>query len=194
MKCKCESCGKKIAEWCYMPRPSHYLCDDCITNSSYDGCSCNWHSDTDISPIGTENKDWKKVDEKYWQYIDSKGRPFPCVEYEYSEHGWDESIFDTLKKLDTKETYQDALDLMNRYFSNWLNAGHYDICGELIKTFTTKEYSLELNLNLLLLTNKLKASLDKASDGRKTLCKITREICVERMSPEKTESCISYLE
>jgi hypothetical protein len=53
-------------------------------------------------PEGIEGKDWKWIehdgddyigkitkDEGFWIYLDSKGKPNPCVEYWYDEEGFD---------------------------------------------------------------------------------------------------------
>jgi hypothetical protein len=109
-KKKCD-CGK-IAQWLYMPgygdNSNPYICDDCVTSPNEIGCSCNWHYGkpqdglpTD-EPEGIEGKDWRwieyegdeyvnkitKEEDGYWQYIDEKGRPYPCAEYDYSEDGY----------------------------------------------------------------------------------------------------------
>ena len=109
-KKKCD-CGK-IAQWLYMPgygdNSNPYSCDDCVSSSDDMGCSCNWHYakpqdglPTD-EPEGIEGKDWRwveyegdeyvnkitKEEDGYWQYLDEKGRPYPCAEYDYSEEGY----------------------------------------------------------------------------------------------------------
>ena len=97
-KHKCD-CGK-MAVWVYMPGyggPNPYLCDDCVIHPSNTlGCSCNWHNLKDETPEGVEGNDWKILEfegdeymekitreEGYWIYFDERGRPYPCVEYEY---------------------------------------------------------------------------------------------------------------
>jgi hypothetical protein len=102
-KCTFDNC-ENIAKWIYMPGwgdgSSPYICDDHV----HRGCSCNVESikeDYPNSPEGIEGVDWewiKKDDEKisfeiseektYWRYIDEKGRPYPCCEYENSENGF----------------------------------------------------------------------------------------------------------
>ncbi len=207
MKFKCESCDKANAEWCYMPK-AYYLCDDCIipNEPDYKGCSCNWHyidvdaysptlEKPDLPEEGKEGEYWKWVEKDVcWQNIDEKGRPFPCCEYEYSENGWDETTFELIERLDTPETYQDALEAMNHYFNNWINSGSYDIVNKLLESFIKEDYSLSLNLNLLLLTNKVKNKINKSGDGRKLLFDFTKSKCLQVMSVSKTDSCINYLE
>jgi hypothetical protein len=110
-KKKCD-CGK-IAIWVYMPGYSNgdnsYICDDCISTSDDIGCSCNWNyakeqeglpTDT---PEGVEGIDWRwiehegdeytdkitKEDDGYFQYLDERGRPHPCIEYDYDKDGFD---------------------------------------------------------------------------------------------------------
>jgi hypothetical protein len=108
---KCD-CGK-MAVWLYMPGYSGggnpYSCDECVMSpENKNGCSCNWNYakpqeglPTDL-PEGIEGKDWRWVVSKedegmgiltkedgYWINLDEKGRPYPCVEYEYSEEGFD---------------------------------------------------------------------------------------------------------
>lgn len=204
MKLKCESCGKNNAEWCYMPK-SHYLCDNCIIpdNPDYKGCSCNWNY-VDVNayypplgkpelPEGEENKDWKWVEKDVcWQQIDDKGRPLPCCEYEFSQNGWDESTFELLERLDNKDNYIEALDIMNHYFNNWLSSGCYDMVNGLIDSFIKQNYSLDLNLNLLLLVNKHKANLDKVGNGRLSLFDFTKEKWAQTV-PNKDVSTIDYL-
>ena len=108
-KIKCD-CGE-IAKYDYLPgyssRENSYSCEKCFhENRSEMGCSCNWeciHGEFGMQPEGVEGGDWKYVthpgnehfpkmtkEDGYWQYIDEKGRPFPCVEYEFSEDGFNE--------------------------------------------------------------------------------------------------------
>lgn len=102
-----------MAVWLYMPGYSGggnpYSCDECVMSpENKNGCSCNWNYakpqeglPTDL-PEGIEGKDWRWVVSKedegmgiltkedgYWINLDEKGRPYPCVEYEYSEEGFD---------------------------------------------------------------------------------------------------------
>ena len=104
---KCD-CGK-MAVWLYMPGYSSgnnpFSCDDCIISEDNKiGCSCNWNYGkeqeglpTDL-PEGIEGKDWRWVEDaeenttkedKYWIELDERGRPYPCVEFDYSEEGFD---------------------------------------------------------------------------------------------------------
>jgi hypothetical protein len=115
-KAKCD-CGN-LAVWIYAPGFSRggnpFFCEDCISSSDNIGCSCNWHhmnvndfhppiSEPEI-PEGIEGKDWKWVEfkgdehmqkitknDKIWQYLDDRGRPYPCVEYFYDEEGFDDT-------------------------------------------------------------------------------------------------------
>ena len=96
---KCD-CGQK-ASWIYMPGYSSgcspYFCDDCV----HRGCSCNEYSvrSEDYHPPGgiqpeedeTEGVDWKWVNEEKtsWARIDSKGRQWPCCEFEFDEEGFE---------------------------------------------------------------------------------------------------------
>ena len=108
-------CGK-MALWVYAHGFSSggnpYFCDDCISSPDDIGCSCNWHH-VDINtyhppldepeiPEGVEGVDWRWVEhpcDEYmdkitkesgvWQSLDERGRPYPCVEYDYSEDGFD---------------------------------------------------------------------------------------------------------
>ena len=123
-KHKCD-CGAK-AVWVYMPRYSDgsnpYSCDDCISSPEDIGCSCNWHYGLPQEglpidePEGIEGKDWRwvehegdeyidkitKEEDGYWQYLDERGRPYPCAEYEYDEDGFPEYTWlgDKLMSLD----------------------------------------------------------------------------------------------
>ena len=105
------NCGK-TAVWLYMPSSNienPFYCDDCVVSpeDKY-GCSCNWNYakeqeglPTDL-PEGIEEKDWRWVENEemgitkndgYWVYLDKQGRPSPCVEYDYSEDGFDVPTF-----------------------------------------------------------------------------------------------------
>ena len=109
-KKKCD-CGN-VAVWLYMPGygdgSNPYICDDCVSSPEDIGCSCNWHYGkpqeglpTD-EPDGIEGKDWRwveyegdeyvdkitKEEDGYWQYLDERGRPYPCAEYDYDEEGY----------------------------------------------------------------------------------------------------------
>jgi len=97
-------CGKP-AKWCYAPGYSSganpFSCDDCISNVDSMGCSCNWEraeGEYAVIPEGVEGVDWKWVvqpatdylskitlEDKMWVSLDSKGRPWPCVEYDYDQ-------------------------------------------------------------------------------------------------------------
>jgi len=108
-KKKCD-CGME-ARWIYMPGYgdgyNSYICDECVTSVDDFGCSCNWHHETYQEgaiidkPEGIEGKDWRwiemqaseysdavKKEDGYWQYLDEKGRPYPCCEYEYDKDGF----------------------------------------------------------------------------------------------------------
>lgn len=204
MKYKCEICGKDKAEWCYMPK-SHYICDECIIprTPDYKGCACNWHYidvnayipalDNPDLPEGQEGKDWNWVEKDIcWQYIDDKGRPLPCCEYDYSKDGWDESTFELLDKLDKEDTYEKAVELMNHYFGNWLSTGYYDMVNGLIEIFIEYNFSLDLNMNLLLLLNKHKTNLDKSGNARQLLFDFTKSKWSTTIS-HKSSSTIDYL-
>jgi hypothetical protein len=109
-KYKCE-CGK-MAVWIYAPASKDeypYYCDDCVVSDDNEiGCSCMWHYSKDQEglpldlPEGIEGKDWKWIEyegddymgkitkeEGFWIYLDSKGKPNPCVEYWYDKDGFD---------------------------------------------------------------------------------------------------------
>ena len=108
-KIKCD-CGE-TAVYDYLPgysnRENSYSCEKCFhENRGELGCSCNWgcmRGEFATQPEGEEGKDWKRVihpgndhlspikeEEGFWQYLDEKGRPFHCVEYEYSPEGFEE--------------------------------------------------------------------------------------------------------
>ena len=109
---KCD-CGKK-AVWVYMPgysgNANPYHCDDCVVDPDNKiGCSCNWRYSKEQEglpvdlPEGVEGVDWAwvehpgdeymdkitKEDDGYWQYLDERGRPYPCAEYDYDEDGFE---------------------------------------------------------------------------------------------------------
>lgn len=105
-------CGVNYAKWFYMPGYSDggnpYSCDDCVISpDDKNGCSCNWNYAKEQdglpidSPVGIEGKDWKWVtseqdegmgvlskEDGYWVNLDERGRPYPCVEYDYSKKGY----------------------------------------------------------------------------------------------------------
>jgi hypothetical protein len=120
---KCD-CGK-MAQWIYMPGfsggASPYFCDDCVSNVDDIGCSCCWNTSLEQEglpqdlPEGVEGKDWRWVvneaneymgeitkEDGYWISLDERGRPYPCVEYEYDEYGFDKYTWlgDKLLTLD----------------------------------------------------------------------------------------------
>ena len=107
---KCD-CGK-VAQWIYMPGfSSHanpYFCDDCVSNVDDIGCSCCWNTALEQEglpqdlPEGIEGKDWRWVENEenefmgeitkedgYWINLDERGRPYPCIEFEFNEDGFD---------------------------------------------------------------------------------------------------------
>jgi hypothetical protein len=103
MKMELCDCGKE-AVWCYLPGygdgSSPYSCDDCVNRS----CDCNHryvspdayhppldHPDLPTEEDGVEGVDWGWVDgtKEAWQWIDEKGRPYPCCEYHHEPHGFD---------------------------------------------------------------------------------------------------------
>ena len=112
---KCD-CGK-MAVWLYLPgfgnNSNPYFCDDCVMSPEDKiGCSCNWNYGKPQEglpidlPEGVEGKDLKWVEyegdeyvdpihkeEGYWIYLDERGRPYPCVEYDYDENGFDVPTF-----------------------------------------------------------------------------------------------------
>lgn len=197
-------CGK-VAQWCYMPSPSYYICDECLYSSEYAGCSCNWYH-TDVNaytppidnpdiPEGIEGSDWKWVNEKKdcWEYVDKKGRPYPCCEFEYNEDGWEEYFFEKLKKIDNNENWQESLELLFHYFDNWLNSSQFDICNVLINSFLSYDFSLRLHLGLLTATNRRKNNLAKYGDTRQKLYDKTEKICLLSLSEEQTKVTLRQL-
>lgn len=112
-KHKCD-CGK-MATYLYMPGfgngANSHICDDCISSADDIGCSCNFYYTTgDLAeqPEGIEGKDWRWVihegdeyrtkitkEDGIWVRLDERGRPYACVEYDYSETGYDvPTLFD----------------------------------------------------------------------------------------------------
>lgn len=77
-KYTCFKCGlqgrEALAVWYYMPHfqnkaeEENYFCDNCISR----GCSCNLI-------IGSDSE----------EELDERGRQLPCIEYDYSETGYD---------------------------------------------------------------------------------------------------------
>lgn len=111
-----------MAVWCYEPGyangSSPFSCNECMMSVDDPiGCSCNWNYakpqeglPTDL-PEGIEGKDWKWVEwdgdeytpkitkeEGYWVALNEYGKPYPCVEYDYDEDGFDyPTIFNRIK-------------------------------------------------------------------------------------------------
>lgn len=109
-----------MAQWIYMPGFSGganpYFCDDCVSSVDDIGCSCCWNSALEQEglpqdlPEGIEGKDWRWVENEenefmgeitkedgYWIELDERGRPYPCVEFEYDEDGFDKYTWLGLK-------------------------------------------------------------------------------------------------
>jgi len=92
--CKCG----QVAVWLYMPGymdgSSPFHCDGCVNR----GCSCN-HRYVDVKSLEPDNPvvPFVWIEEgKVWASVDEKGRQFPCVEYDYSEEGYDIEETDVL--------------------------------------------------------------------------------------------------
>jgi len=140
-KKKCD-CGN-VAVWLYMPGygdgSNPFICDDCIGTPEDIGCSCNWHYGlpqeglpTD-EPEGIEGKDWRwveyegdeytdkitKEEDGYWQYIDERGRPYPCAEYEYDEDGFPDYTWLGEKVANLDMRFYFFKEKMKRKFKNW---------------------------------------------------------------------------
>ena len=151
-KHKC-GCGA-MAQWIYMPGYSgggnSFSCDDCVMPEDDKlGCSCNWRVSlkqegfpTD-EPEGIENVDWKRVtneddtynpiitlEDGYWQFVDERGRPYPCAEYDYSEDGFDtptlyERVYYFL--YDIKSSFKRKKNTLKKTFNKWWEK---HICSE----------------------------------------------------------------
>jgi hypothetical protein len=92
---KCE-CGK-LAQWLYMPyselKHDPFFCDECVPR----GCECQNRYvrepdlDDDDLPTADDLPFKWIVFGKSWKHVDDKGRDIPCVEYDYSEEGYNEN-------------------------------------------------------------------------------------------------------
>ena len=78
-------CGRKSV-WVYMPGGdyNHHYCDNCVPR----GCSCNVEYLSEEYPTDPPTPEpdgtWKWVEDGVcWEYIDDKGRSYPCCEYDY---------------------------------------------------------------------------------------------------------------
>ena len=134
-------CGK-MAIWIYMPGYSNgdnpYICDDCISSQEDIGCSCNWNYGLPQEglpidePEGVEGKDWRWVEHKgdeyidkitkedgYWQYLDERGRPHPCAEYEYDEEGFSDYTWLGRKVADLSIWWYFFRKKIKRKFKIW---------------------------------------------------------------------------
>ena len=89
--CSHKDCNQ-LATWFYMPSTDEPINPYYCENHVYRGCSCtdNYvNEDYPNNPIGIENKDWKWVEKNVsWCHLDSKGREWPCCEYDNSETGY----------------------------------------------------------------------------------------------------------
>jgi hypothetical protein len=88
---RCE-CGK-LAIWVYMPGYSNgdhpFFCDDCVPR----GCECNHRfiGDEEL-PNGEEGKNWIRVDNNNWVFLDEKQREFPCSEFDNDPDGYEREL------------------------------------------------------------------------------------------------------
>lgn len=106
---RCCLCDNK-ATWLYMPSSNGrvFYCNDHVPR----GCQCNDYDiemDGDPTP-GRPVAWWTKEDSSrqppfclerqkdsfFYQYLDEKGRLYPCVEYDYDEEGFEVPPFVTL--------------------------------------------------------------------------------------------------
>lgn len=113
------------------------------------GCSCNYHY-TDVNvyhppldisemPEGVEWVDWRWVPDKehnVWQYLDEKGRPYLCCEFDSSEEGYDIEV----KLFLTKEQSEAIKDIPQEH--GWCKCDIYLKNGTILKDewITNKEY------------------------------------------------------
>jgi hypothetical protein len=129
---KCSKCNKS-ATWFYLPatRGKFYFCDDCVPR----GCTCNV-DDIDMAEPDKEFNDrtiwWSKeayhkcINEKldpiefctrdrqsdsyYYEILDENGRREPCVEFDYSPHGYErERNFYVVDSLNVEKIFNKVL-------------------------------------------------------------------------------------
>ena len=86
----CGYCENNEATWLYFPRnggKTDYACDDCVPR----GCSCNIGLiGIDDDPPQDENSKWHWIKENQtWEYLDEKGRQWPCWEWQYKKNGFE---------------------------------------------------------------------------------------------------------
>lgn len=146
-KCCREGCNN-IATWCYMPSESFYICDDHVNR----GCSCNTYSikeeyrnlpeDSEIEgkdwewlKVDDQNSDYEIKEEKtYWRYLDEKGRPYPCCEYDSSENGYITEEYEKYLEYKCKEMGYNLLEDEIVLNQNWFKeTGEYFWSDELIE-------------------------------------------------------------
>ena len=126
-KHKCSKCGK-MATWYYLPstRGRSFFCDDCVPR----GCTCNIDNIEEMPSIfNMENVRWwpkhilekclvekgdpmlcctneRQADSFYYEVLDELNRREPCVEFEYSESGFEfESNFYVVGRADVLEVF-----------------------------------------------------------------------------------------
>jgi len=120
-KKKCD-CGN-VAVWLYMPgyanNDNPYICDDCIGTPDDIGCSCNWHYGLPQEGLPTDEPEGIKEEDGYWQYIDERGRPYPCNEYEYDEDGFTDYTWLGEKVANLDMRFYFFKERIKRKFKNW---------------------------------------------------------------------------
>lgn len=93
--CKCNN----VATWYYMPgnKKFCFFCDEHVPR----GCFCQTYcAETDGLPK-SDNIIWLNEEHTIYEYLDNKGRRYPCCEYDYDENG--QEFFEKqnfIKKID----------------------------------------------------------------------------------------------
>lgn len=162
-KHRCSNC-KKMATWVYLPssRGRIFFCDDCVSR----GCTCNV-LDLDMEEPDECLKDrtiwWSKEaykkclcekasaidystterqpDSYHYEILDEKGRRLPCVEFDYSENGYD--FESNVYVVTSTEVHRIFSKVKERHQAG--NQSMVQGIEKIIANFTNNEYVVEYN-------------------------------------------------
>lgn len=127
---KCCKCNK-IATWLYMSANNgyHFYCDEHVPR----GCYCQTrYIEIDGIPK-SDNIMWLNKEHTSYEYLDNKGRKFPCCEYNYKAGGQEfTTVFKLIKKDDILKAFHESKHHLK-------NISIIDNINAFIKTFSKQE-------------------------------------------------------